>query len=315
MTAARLTLRAAEAPPILWVAVLLLAVAVALLPGFFSPDNLANVARQSAVLALLAVGQTFVIVAGLMDLSVGMLATLVLVLAADLMDGRPDATLAAVALAVALGAGVGALTGVLNNLLRINSLILTLGTLTILQGVTFIYTDQSVGAPSPAIVWLANGDLFGLPPSLLLVLVATALAHVALHHTRFGVHLAAVGGAEQSARQAGIAVDRVVLAAFVISGLSAGLAGLLLLGRLGTGYPNAGVGLELDAIVAVVLGGTSLAGGRGSVIASVAAAVVLGIVSNMLNLLEVSSFVQMVIKGLVVIAVILAGQVRPETTR
>lgn len=315
MTAASLTGRAVAGPPILWVAVLLLALAAALLPGFFSPDNLANVARQSAVLALLAIGQTFVVVAGLMDLSVGMLATLVLVLAADLMDGRAEATLAAVGLAVALGAGIGALTGMLNNALRINSLILTLGMLTILQGVTFIYTDQSLGAPSPAITWLANGEILGLPPSFLLVLAAAALAHVALHHTRFGVHLAAVGGAVQSARQAGIAVDRVVLVAFVISGLSAGLAGLLLLGRLGTGYPNAGVGLELDAIVAVVLGGTSLAGGRGSVGASVAAAVVLGMISNMLNLLEVSSFLQMVIKGGVVIVVILIGQIRPEAAR
>ncbi|RAI36807.1 hypothetical protein CH340_02000 [Rhodoplanes serenus] len=310
-TAGRLAV-AAAGPPILWVTVVLVGVAAALLPGFFSADNLANVLRQSAVLALLAIGQTFVVVAGMMDLSVGMLATLVLVLAADLMDGRAEATLAAVGLAAAVGIGVGALTGVLNNLLRINSLILTLGTLTILQGVTFIYTDQSLGAPSPSIAWLANGDVLGLPPSFLLVVLLVALAHLALHHTRFGVHLAAVGGAPQSARQAGIPVGRVQLAAFVISGLSAGLAGLVLLGRLGTGYPNAGIGLELDAIVAVVLGGTALAGGRGSVIGSVAAAVVLGIVSNMLNLLEVSSFVQMVIKGLVVIVVILIGQVRPE---
>jgi ribose/xylose/arabinose/galactoside ABC-type transport system permease subunit len=118
----------------------------------------------------------------------------------------------------------------------------------------------------------------------------------------------AVGGSEENARRAGIDADRIKLIAFTLSGLSAGIAGILLAGRLGTGYPNAGVGYELDAIVAVVLGGTALAGGRGTIAGTIAAVLVLGVTSNLLNLLEVSAFVQMLIKGLIVILAILINQ-------
>jgi ribose/xylose/arabinose/galactoside ABC-type transport system permease subunit len=287
---------------------LLLAVGAASSPEFRTPANVANVLNQSAALGILAVGQSFVIVGGMIDLSVGQLAGLVVVLAADLMQGRPELTLPAILLALALGAGVGAINGWLNNHLRIHPLILTFGMLSILQGLIFVYTDRSVGLVSPAFRRIADGSVLGVPFAALLLALLSLGAAFLLHRTRFGHHLMAIGGSEENARRAGIDAARVKLVAFTLSGLSAGLAGILLAGRLGTGYPNAGAGYELDAIVAVVLGGTALAGGRGTIAGTIAAVLVLGITSNLLNLLEVSAFVQMLIKGLIVILAILVNQ-------
>jgi ribose transport system permease protein len=286
----------------------LLALGAAAAPEFRTSANLANVLRQSAALGILAVGQSFVIVGGMIDLSVGQLAGLVVVLTADLMQGRPELTLPAILLALALGAGVGAINGWLNNRLRIHPLILTFGMLSILQGVIFVYTDRSVGLVAPGFRRIADGSVLGIPFAALLLAAISIGAAFLLHRTRFGHHLIAIGGSEDNARRAGIDAKRIKLIAFTLSGLSAGLAGILLAGRLGTGYPNAGAGYELDAIVAVVLGGTALAGGRGTIAGTVAAVFVLGITSNLLNLLEVSAFVQMLIKGLIVILAILVNQ-------
>ncbi|MBV9529672.1 MAG: ABC transporter permease, partial [Bradyrhizobium sp.] len=202
----------------------------------------------------------------------------------------------------------GAVNGLLNNWLRIHPLILTFGMLSILQGTIFLYTDRSIGQAPPQLVWLANGKLLGLPVALFVLSAAALAAHFVLSRTQIGRHVYAVGGIEEFARRGGIDVGRVKLFAFVMSGLSAGLAGLLVAGRIGTGYPNAGAGYELDAIVAVVLGGTSLAGGAGSVIGPVAAALVLGLISNVLNLLQISAFVQILAKGLIVIVAIVLNQ-------
>ena len=143
-----------------------------------------------------------------------------------------------------------------------------------------------------------------------MLLVLAAFAHLLLRHTRFGLRLLATGGDAESARRAGVDVARVRRAAFVLSGVGAALGGLLVAGRLGTGYPNAGQGFELDAIVAAVLGGTSLAGGRGTIAGTIAAVLVLGVIANVLNLLEVSAFVQTLAKGLIVVAAILATRAR-----
>lgn len=295
----------------IWV---LLAAAVAgaaiALPQFREPENLANVVRQSSALGMLAVGQTFVIMAGLIDLSVGMAAGLVVVLTSALIDGSAAMTLPVILLMLLLGAGIGALNGLLANTMRVHPLILTFGMLFVLQGAIFTYTDRSIGRASEPLRALANGSVLGLPISGLLLVAVMAGAHFLLTRTRFGYHLVAVGGHAESARRAGLNVAHIHFAALVISGLSAALGGIILAGRLGTGYPLAGSGMELDAIVAVVLGGTALSGGQGSVIRSVAGVLVLSITSNVLNLLEVSAFVQTFTKGLIVIVAILANQPR-----
>lgn len=304
--------------PAAWGVWILLAVAVAgataTIPGFASAENVGNIVRQSAALAVLAIGQTFVIVAGLIDLSVGMAAGLIAVLACGILMGDGALTLPVAAGALVLGAAIGLANGVLHRYLRVHPLILTFGMLSILQGVIFVITDRSLGRASPELVALANDDVAGLPLAGLVVAAVALLAQAILGRTRFGYHLMAVGGSAESARRAGIAVSRIQIVAFVLSGLSAGAAGLLLAGRLGTGYPLAGSGMELDAIVAVVLGGTSLAGGRGSILRTIGGVLVLGIASNALNALEVSPYVQMLVKGLIVVAAILANQPRRSAT-
>lgn len=295
---------------------ILLAVAVAFasvaIPAFRDPVNLANILRQSSVLGILAIGQTFVIAAGMIDLSVGMIAGLVVVLSCWMLNGEAALTLPVAAVMLLLGAGIGFVNGSLVNRLKLHPLILTFGMLSILQGVIFTFTDRSVGRASAPLKTLANGDIWGIPLSGLVLLAVLFAAHIVFSRTSFGYHLLAVGGNPESGRRAGIDVGAVRLACFMISGLSAGLAGLLLAGRLGTGYPLAGSGLELDAIVAVVLGGTALSGGRGSVVRSIGGVIVLSIVSNALNLLEVSAFVQMFIKGVIVVIAILVNQPRRE---
>lgn len=279
-------------------------------PDFRTAENLVNVLNQSAALAVLAVGQTFVIAAGLIDLSVGQLLGLVAIVVADLMDGRSTLLLPAIGLALLIGTSVGVLNGLLVERLGVHPLILTFGMMSVIQGAIFLYTDRSVGAVAPELLWLAGGAPLGVPASLLAVLPLALAAHLVLERTRFGWHLQAIGAGEESARRAGIATRRLKIAAFAVCGFSAGATGLLVAGRLGTGYPNAGAGFELDAIVAVVLGGTSLAGGRATIAGTLAAVLILGIASNLLNLLGVSAFGQMVVKGLIVVGAILLSQRR-----
>jgi ribose/xylose/arabinose/galactoside ABC-type transport system permease subunit len=292
-----------------------LVASVVFVPGFADATNLANVVTQSSALALVAIGQTFVIAGGLIDLSVGQLLGLSVVLTCALSEGRAELVVPVLVAMLAMAVAVGVVHGLLVNRFRIEPLILTFGTLSILQGLIFTYTDRSVGQAPAALVWLANGRLLGLPAAGLVLLGFAALAHVLLRHTGFGLHLLAAGGDADSARRAGVDVGRVRLAAFVLSAVGAVLAGLLIAGRLGTGYPNAGQGVELDAIVAAVLGGASLAGGRGTIAGTVAAVLLLGVISNVLNLLEVSAFVQTFAKGLIVVGAIVATRARSGPTR
>lgn len=287
---------------------LMVIIAVIAIPEFGTLNNLSNIAIQSAPLAILAVGQTVVIIAGLIDLSVGMLLGLIVVIICDVMQGQSAMTAVGILLALGLGGGVGLINGILNKLLRIHPLILTFGMLSILQGLIFVYTDRSVGLASPEFSWMANGDIAGVPFSIILLMSVAFFISFLLYKTRLGAHIFAVGGGEEQSHRAGISTSRIKIWAFTISGLSAGVAGILVAGRLGTGYPNAGVGYELDAIVAVVLGGTSLAGGRGSILGTIAAVFVLGVSSNILNLMEISSFVQILVKGLIVVFAILLNQ-------
>jgi ribose/xylose/arabinose/galactoside ABC-type transport system permease subunit len=203
---------------------------------------------------------------------------------------------------------VGLVNGELVNRLKIPPLILTFGMLSVLQGVIFTLTDRSIGSVTPAIAWLANGRIAGLPVSLFLVAIVAVAGYLLLQRSVFGWHLLALGNSAEATRRAGIDVPRLVRLSFMISGLSAGLAGLIVAGRLGTGYPNAGDGMELDAIVAVVLGGTPLKGGRVSIVGILSAVLLLGVLNNLLNLLQVPTFTQILVKGLIVIGAILADR-------
>jgi ribose transport system permease protein len=278
--------------------------AAASAPHFLSAANIHDLMSAMAVLGIVSVGQTVVVLSGGIDLSVGMLMGLVTVLTNGIMNGNPALAWPMVALGLAIGTAVGFTNGCLLILTRIDPLILTFGMLSILTGVIFVYTNQTVGSAPDNFRHIADGAL-GPFPILFLIMAAVALAAwLVLTCTRFGRYVYAIGGSEEHARRAGIAIGHMKLTIYTISGLCAGIAGVGLAARLGSGYTLAGQGFELDSIVAVVLGGTSLAGGRGSVVGTIGSVLFLTILSNGLNLAGVSPYAQQVVKGLVVVAAV-----------
>jgi ribose/xylose/arabinose/galactoside ABC-type transport system permease subunit len=295
-------------PRIYWALIALIVVGVVSVPQFRTLSNLANVLDQSATLAVLALGQAFVIAGGLIDLSVGQLVGLITVIACMMFEAFPGMGLLIIVGCLTLAAVVGLINGELINRLKMPPLILTFGMLSVLQGFIFMLTDRSVGVTLPAITFLSNGRLFGIPVSLLLVAAISIAAYHALQRSVFGWHLLAMGNSADSARKAGLSLFALTRTAYLVSGLCAGIAALLVAGRLGTGFPNAGNGFELDAIVAVVLGGTPLKGGRVSVVGILGAVLFLGVLSNLLNLLQVPAFTQIMVKGVIVIVAILADR-------
>jgi ribose/xylose/arabinose/galactoside ABC-type transport system permease subunit len=284
-------------------AVAIVASAVAA-PRFLSGANIHDLMGAMAVLGIVSVGQSVVILSGGIDLSVGMLMGLVTVLTNGIMNGDPTLAWPMVGLGLLVGLGVGLVNGGLLVLTRIDPLILTFGMLSILTGAIFVYTDQTVGAAPANFREIAQGSLGPFPYLFLVMVAAAAIAWAVLTRTRFGRYVYAIGGAEEHARRAGIATAPMKVAIYAASGLTAGIAGIGLAARLGSGYTLAGQGFELDSIVAVVLGGTSLAGGRGSVVGTIGAVLFLAILSNGLNLAGISPYTQQVVKGLVVVAAV-----------
>ncbi len=323
-------------PPVLLrgaplIALLLLAAYLSIAsPYFFTASNLSNVSRQSSITAILAVGQTFVILAAGIDLSIAAIAALSASLAAVLMTQQ--FTLAGVSfgpvdfwvgLVIALLAG--ALAGLINGLVitlgRIPDFIATLGTMVTFRGLALLVTG---GLPVPShltstelkgylpdpLIWLGGGDILGFPVAALVALVVGVLAWYILQHTTLGRHIFAVGGNREAARLSGIRIDRTKVATYALSGLTAAVAGLVLMGRLNSSNALMAEGEELRSIASVVIGGTNLFGGDGGAIGSLIGALIMGTLGNGLNLLDVSAFWQRVIQGLVIIAVVVFDQWR-----
>lgn len=277
---------------------------------FLSWRNISNIFRQIAFNALLALGQFLVILTAGIDLSVGSTLALAMMVTAVLSK-------AGVAWPVALVAPfvVGALVGVVNGLgltkLKLpHPFIMTLGMLNIARGLTNLVSGgvPISGLPDP-VRWMGAGNInvsegFDIPISLPVIVIAFALVGAFLRYTRTGRHIYAIGGNPQAARVSGINVDRTLVLVYGLCGLLAGFSGLMLAGRTNSGFPNAGLGQELDAISAVIIGGASFFGGRGSVLGVFAGALVIGLMRNILNLRNVPVFWQQVLIGVVIIAVV-----------
>ena len=278
--------------------------AAASAPRFLSAANVHDLMSAMAVLGIVSVGQTVVILSGGIDLSVGMLMGLVTVLTNGVMNGDPALAWPMAALGVAIGLAVGFANGVLLILTRIDPFVLTFGMLSILAGAIFVYTDRTIGSAPGNFRQIAEGSIGPFPVLFLIMVVAALVAWAVLTQTPFGRYVYAIGGSEEHARRAGIAIWRMKVGIYAISGLYAGIAGVGLAARIGSGYTLAGQGFELDSIVAVVLGGTSLAGGRGGVFGTIASVLFLTILSNALNLAGISPYAQQVVKGLVVVAAV-----------
>jgi ribose transport system permease protein len=287
-------------------AFLALAAALSVLsPSFLTPSNLLNVLRQIAVNALLAFGMTTVILGAGIDLSVGSVLAFSGALAAGFsVEGWPPA-LAMIA-ALVVGALLGLFNGVFVAYARIAPFIVTLAALTIFRGATLVYTDGRpiTGLPD-AFDALGNGAWLGVPVPVWVMLAFLLLTHFLLRFTALGRAIYAVGGNEEAARLSGIRIVRVKLFAYAYSGLAAALGALVLAGRLNSAQPTAGSGFELDAIAAVVVGGTSLFGGRGGVVGTFLGALIIGVLNNGMNLLDVSAFYQQIVKGGVILGALL----------
>jgi ribose transport system permease protein len=272
--------------------------------AFLSEENISNVLSQSVPLALVAVGQTFVVISGGIDLSVGSLASLTTVLAAGMIDGRSASVVPVLLLMMALGAGVGVAHGYFVTRARIEPFIVTLATYFILQGLGFAYTTIPVGSMPIGLSDFFYSHIGPFPWIFLIVVAVGVVLAGVLARTRFGRHAYAVGGNAVVARTVGISVSLVTTACYVISGVLAAVVGFLLAARAGLGAPSAGAGLELAAIATVVLGGASLAGGRGRLLGTAGGVALLALIQNAFTQLSISSYYQSLVLGAVIVAAV-----------
>jgi len=294
---------------------------------FATPNNLVNVSRQIAINMIVAVGLTFVIISGGIDLSVGSVVALAGVISMSILrDGFTVHTatiipilpmLFAIPLSGIIGALIGGGLGIFNGFVitrfRVAPFIATLAMMTIARGFAFVYTDGQPISPLPEAVGLFGAGEHGIGPFVIpnlvvAALIVVALGHVLLTRTRFGRYVYAIGGNEEAARLSGISVSRAKLKIYALCGMLAGVCGMLLATRLASGDPKSGDLLELNAIAAVVLGGTSLSGGRGTVIGTLVGALVIGVLNNGLSLLNVSPYYQWVVKGAVILGAVILDQ-------
>lgn len=285
--------------------VLLMAVLSLLSPSFLTVSNILNIARQVSINAILAAGMTFVILTAGIDLSVGsVLAYAGAIMAGLLAGGKP--------LVVSIGAGLalGALLGLVNGAVvtkgRVQPFIATLAMLTIARGATLVYTDGRpiTGLPD-AFVWLGAGDVGRVPVPVIIMALVFLVAHLILTRTVLGRYVYAIGGNEEAARLSGVNVIFYKALVYAISGVLSAVSAVILTARLNSAQPTAGSGYELDAIAAVVLGGTTLAGGEGSIGGTLLGAFIIGVINNGLNLLNVNPFYQQVVKGVVILLAVL----------
>jgi len=279
---------------------------------FLTWSNWLNLLRQSSINGILAVGMTFVILTKGIDLSVGSVMSISGMIAASLVTTTNEHF---VLIAIVAGLGTGAALGLINGLIvaRINvpPFVATLGMLSMARGMTLIFSQGRPTANlSAPFRWIGGGDILSLPAPVVILFVVFGLGWVVLSYTTFGRYIYAVGGNEKAARTSGVSTRIITGSTYVISGLLAGLAGLVLTSRTTAALPQAGIGYELDAIAAVVIGGTSLAGGRGSLVGSLFGALIIGTINNGMDLMDVSSYYQQLLKGAIIVAAVIADQLR-----
>ena len=287
--------------------IILVAIVSILNPAFLEPLNILNLLRQISINALIAFGRTFVILTGGIDLSVGAILALSSALTAGFIVSGMDPILA-----IIVGCIIGAVLGMINGLLitkgKMAPFIATLATMTIFRGLTLVYTDGNpiTGLGSNyAFQLFGRGYFLGIPVPAITMLLTFIVLWVLLHKTPFGRRTYAIGGNEKAALISGIKVPRVKIMIYSLAGFMSALAGAILTSRLNSAQPTAGTSYELDAIAAVVLGGTSLSGGRGRIVGTLIRVLIICVLNNAMNLLGVSSFYQSVVKGIVILIAVL----------
>ncbi|WP_262121425.1 ABC transporter permease [Anaerococcus sp. Marseille-Q5996] len=294
-------------------ALIILMVFVSILnPTFLQANNLMNLMRQLIINGFIALGMTFVILTGGIDLSVGSTLAVTSAIFAGLLQNGMN-TILAILIALGLGLILGLINGFLITKGKLAPFIVTLATMTIFRGLTLVYTDgRPIAGPKDnfAFKFLGKGQFFGVPFQVILFALAFLILWTILNKTALGRKIYAVGGNEKASFISGINIDKVKISVYVISSLMAVLSGLVLTSRLNSAQPTAGVAYEMDAIAAVVLGGTSMTGGSGSLTGTLIGILILGVLNNGLNLLGVSSFYQQIVKGIVILIAVLIDRKR-----
>lgn len=295
------------------IAFILVCVILAILsPVFLRWNNILNVIRQSSIIGIMAVGVTFVILTGGIDLSVGsVMAAAGMIAAGSLQNGYGTGA------AIFIGLGVGIACGLTNGLLvtvgKITPFVVTLGMMSIGRGITLIYSQgYPISGFSPSFRFIGGGVLFGIPFPILLFLASVLIAWFVLTQTRLGRYTYAIGGNEETVKLSGINSNRIKLIVYGISGFTSGVSALILTSRLNSAGPTAGIAYELDVIASVVIGGTSLNGGRGSVWGTLIGALLIAIINNGMNLLGISPYFQQLVKGLIIIGAVLIDRLREQ---
>lgn len=293
-----------------FVALMLICVVLSFLsPFFLTGPNLLNIGSSVAIIGIVASGATLVMLSGGLDISIGSIVALSGVTAGQFLNLTGSWGIAVVAGLIG-GAVAGFFNGVLVTVFHINPLIATLGTLSVYRGLAYIVAGGvAVPTSSPEFLAIGTGRVFGIPSTLIIMVVIFLIVAVVLKSTVVGRNLYAIGGNPEAAKLAGIAVDRYKLGLYTASGLLGGVAGIVLSARLGSAQPMAGLGLELDGIAAAVLGGVALAGGIGTIGGTVLGVLVLGVVNNGLNILQVDSFYQYIARGGVLLIAVALDQV------
>ncbi|HHQ4327977.1 TPA: ABC transporter permease [Clostridium perfringens] len=285
--------------------VLLCIVITIVTPNFLSVSNITNVFTQVSVNAIIAIGMTFVILTGGIDLSVGSTLAISGAVGASIVKSTGNLFLAIIVAAV-IGIAVGLINGLLVSKGKLQAFIVTLATMTIFRGATLVFTDGTPISKLPeAFVKIGNGKLGFMPIPVIITIIIAIIAVYALSQTRFGRYLYALGGNEDASRLSGINTDKIKTLVYVVSGFASAIAGVIITSRIGSASPNAGTGFELDAIAAVVIGGTSLAGGEGTITGTLIDALIIGVLNNGLKLMNVSPFYQSIVKGLVILIAVL----------
>lgn len=290
------------------IGLIIFAVIVSVLnPRFLTHANILNVLRQTSINSIIAIGMTLVILTGGIDLSVGSILAFCGAVMASLLNAGHNPILALI-VTLALGLVFGFFNGFLVSKMKLQAFIVTLVTMTFLRGATLVFTEgKPITVDDGGFLFenIGGGYLFDIPIPIYIMIALFVAGHYLLMHTKFGRYTYAIGGNEEATKLSGINVDKVKMWVYGLCGMLSALAGVILTSRLYSAQPTAGSGYELDAIAAVVLGGTSLAGGVGRVTGTALGALIIGVLGNALNLLNVSSYYQMMIKAIVILIAVL----------
>ena len=289
--------------------VLLIAVVSVLNPSFLSVKNIMNILRQTSVNAVIAAGMTFVILTGGIDLSVGSILGISGAVCASLLVSGQNVVVAVIA-ALLVGAAVGFINGFVISKGKLQPFIATLATMTILKGLTLVYTNGNpitLGSNELAMSFgkIGGGTIFGIPTPAMIMMIVFMVCYYILHNTKMGRYTYALGSNEEATKLSGLNTDKIKIWVYTISGILASVAGIIITSRLYSAQPTAGAGYELDAIAAVVLGGTKLAGGKGKITGTIIGALIIGVLSNALNILDVSSYYHTMVNGGVILLAVL----------